>query len=156
MELNSFKLIEYDQKNIDHRRVAVELSNEKNGNYYFGDIDYRISELKKYNSPYNKAYIAYYLDIAIGYISLAHKEDRYEVSYSIVPKYRGNHLASYLLKEFSEKIFEIYPEIDKITLLISNLNTPSKKTALNANYKKETSSRYVLINPHQNLKLPKK
>jgi len=148
MELDSFRLEEYNQKDLTHRTVAIELANDVNGNYCF-DIDYQVSELKKYKPPHNKAYIVYYLDIAVGYISLVHKEDRYEVSYSIVPKYRGHHLATILLKEFSNKVFEIYSEIDKITLLISRFNTPSKKTALAAGYKKENSARYTLVNPNK-------
>lgn len=40
-------------------------------------------------------------------------------------------------------MFEVYPEIDKLTLIINNLNTPSKKTANLAGYTQENSVRHT-------------
>ena len=48
-----------------------------------------------------------------------------------------------LLQEFTERVFEKYDNIDEIKLIISNVNTGSKKTALLAGYEKKNSSTYT-------------
>ena len=145
MELDNFYLAEYDGKNIDHKTTIIELENDKNGKQYLGNLEYHIAAVnrRKEESRCNHAYVAYYADIPIGFISITNKNESYQISYGIRPKSRGEHLGALLLQEFSEKMFEIYPEIDKLTLIINNLNTGSKKTADLAGYTQENSVRHT-------------
>jgi len=47
------------------------------------------------------------------------------------------------LQEFSEKMYEIYPEIDKLTLVISEVNEHSQDAATLAGYTQENNTRYT-------------
>jgi len=146
MKLDNFDLVMCDANDIEHKTVLIELGNDRDGSYYLGDLfrqNEAIEMRKEEDYLHNCSYIAYYNDEAVGYISLTHKEDRYEISYGIVPKHRGEYLGALLLQEFSEKVFEELPDIDKLTLLINNLNTASKKTASLAGYTQENRVRHT-------------
>lgn len=146
MELDNFYLEQYNDKNIDHKTVIVELYNDNDGKTYLGDLNYQVQEIAKKNEEdnHNVAYIAYYNEEPVGYISLTATNKSFQISYGICPKKRGEYLGALLLQEFSEKVFEIYDDIDKLTLIINNLNTGSKKTAKLAGYIKENSYRHVI------------
>ena len=60
-----------------------------------------------------------------------------------MPKSIGEHLGALLLQEFSEKMYEIYPEIDKLTLVISEVNEHSQDAATLARYTQENNTRYT-------------
>lgn len=138
VKLDNFCLEEYNSHNQDHKTVIIELCNDPFGQLYLGDLEYQTEEdIHSYIVYYGKS------DEPVGYISLTVKEERYEISYGDRPKFRGQHLGALLLQEFSEALFERYPEIDTLTLIINNLNTSSKKTADLAGYIKETSVRHV-------------
>lgn len=145
MKLDNFHLEEYDMTSSIHKTVVIELENDRDGKYYLGNLEYQIEEINKLreNDIINQAYIAFYNEEAVGYISLSHKENRYEISYGIRPKYRGEHLGALLLQEFSEKVFEDNNKINELTLMICNQNTSSKKTASLAGYRKETSTKHI-------------
>lgn len=145
MKLDNFNLEEYDNNNLEHRTVITELCNDNESRLYLGDLFYTISAInrRKEDSFINYSFIAYKNENAVGYISITTKEEMFEVSYGITPKYRGEHLGALLLQEFSEKVFEDFKNIDELTLMINNLNTGSKKTALLAGYDKVTSTKYT-------------
>lgn len=145
MNLDNFYLAKYDNGNIDHKTVVVELYNDRNAKQYLGDLEYQVQMIQKRREEdiHNTAYIAYYAEDPVGYISFTYKDDSYQISYGIRPKFRGEHLGALLLQEFSEKMFEVYPEVDTLTLMIHNLNTGSKKTASLAGFTQENSTRHV-------------
>lgn len=145
MELDNFFLAEYNYTNVDHKTVAIELGNDKDGRNYLGNLEYHIDMVnkRKEDNPCNHAYIAYYDDIPIGFISITNKDESYQISYGIRPRNRGEHLGAMLLQEFSEKMFEVYPEINTLTLIINDLNTGSRKTANLAGYAQENKVRYT-------------
>ena len=145
MKLDNFNLEEYDKTNVDHKTTVIEIGNDTLGRDYLGDLEYHIACInkRKENSLINYAYIAYYDIEPVGFISISSKENGYEISYGIRPKYRGEHLGALLLQEFTERVFEKYDNIDEIKLIISNVNTGSKKTALLAGYEKKNSSTYT-------------
>lgn len=136
MELDNFFLAEYDSENIDHKTVVIELENDSYAKNYLGNLSYHIERInqRKENNRCNHAYIAYYDDVPVGFISVYLEQEMYQISYGIVPEKRGEYLGALLLQEFSEEMFEEYPEINTLTLLINNLNTGSKKTANLAGY----------------------
>lgn len=133
MELDNFFLAGYDFQNDDHRMIVMELEEDdkKNGTNYIKDLEYHFAMInhRREDNRCNQAYIAYYNDYPVGFIAITKKDDIYEISYGIRPEKRGEYLGAMLLQEFSEKMFEVYPEIDKLTLIVNDLNTPSKKTA---------------------------
>lgn len=145
MELDNFFLAEYDARNIDHKTTITELENDPDGKKYLGDLEYHIYLVNKRREENrcNHAYIAYYADIPIGFISITNKDESYQISYGIRPESRGQHLGALLLQEFSEKMYEIYPEIDKLTLAISEVNEHSQDVATLAGYTQENSTRYT-------------
>lgn len=136
MELDNFFLAEYNKQNIDHQNIVNNLGNDYDAKTYLGNLNYHIDRInqRKEDNPCNHAYIAYYDDIPVGFISIYLEDEMYQISYGIVKEKRGEYLAALLLQEFSEEMFEEYPEIDTLTLLINNLNTGSKKTANLAGY----------------------
>lgn len=144
MQLDNFDLEEYDRNNIEHKTVVIELENDKNGKQYLGNIEYQVDaiNIRREEDMANRTYIAYYDMKPVGYISLTHKKDLYEISYGIRPKCQGERLGALLLQEFSEKVFEDYEKIDELTLMINTQNTSSKKTAELAGYTQETSTRH--------------
>lgn len=91
----------------------------------------------------NHAYIVYYADIPIGFISITNKDESYQISYGIRLKSREEHLGTLLLQEFSEKMYEIYPKIDKLTLVISDVNERSQDAVTLAGYTQENNTRYT-------------
>lgn len=147
MNLNSFRLENYMRDIPSHRTVIVKLHNDQvmNKTNYLGDLDYHIQKIEKRKEEnyINGAYIAFYHNRAIGFISLTVEDESYQISYGIIPEFRGFHIGALLLQEFTEKIFETYKQIDKLTLIINSLNTGSKKTALLAGYEKENDTRYT-------------
>lgn len=147
LELDNFFLAEYDPKNVDHKTTIIELENDEGGRKYLGDLEYHIELVNEryQENRCNHAFIAYYgeEEDPSGFISITGKDDAYQISYGIRPKYRGEYLGALLLQEFSEKMFEIYPEIDDLTLVINNLNTASRKTADLAGYTQEDRVSYT-------------
>ncbi len=147
MQLDNFYLEKYDSTIPIHKTVIVELCNDKNSSDFLGDLEYHILEVNKRKEETfeleNIIYIAFYNYNPIGFISLTHKSERYEIAYGITPKFRGYHLGSLLLLEFSERIFMEFDKINELTLMISNQNTSSKKTALLAGFDKVSSAKYV-------------
>lgn len=147
MELDNFYLEKYTTDDYNHRTTIIELENDKDARLYLGNLENWILRMQEKEEIgfRNNAYIAYYKDNPepIGFISLTKNTERYEISYGIRPKYRGEHLAALLLQEFSETVFNTYSEINELTLNINNLNTPSKKTADLVGFEKETSTRHV-------------
>ncbi len=120
MQLDNFYLEKYDSTIPIHKTVIVELCNDKNSSDFLGDLEYHILEVNK------------------------RKEETFELeNYGITPKFRGYHLGSLLLLEFSERIFMEFDKINELTLMISNQNTSSKKTALLAGFDKVSSAKYV-------------
>lgn len=144
MKLDNFYLIAYNENEPTHQKVIEELYLDHDGRKYLGSLDYQLQVIakRKEENIHNNAYIAYYNEEPIGYISLTYKNDRYFISYGIRPTFRGEYLGSLLLQEFSEKLFAIYPDIDKLSLMIDNLNTGSKKTAFLAGYEQESENIY--------------
>lgn len=140
MELDNFFLAEYDFQNVDHRTVALEIENADK-EHYLGDLEYHIARInqRREDNRCNHAYIAYYNDYPVGFISIFTEADSYQISYGIRPEKRGEYLGALLLQEFSEKMFEVYPEIDKLTLVIKNPNEYSKKTADLVGYTQDDS-----------------
>lgn len=143
MELDNFFLAEYDFQNVDHRTVALEIENADK-EHYLGDLEYHIARInqRREDNRCNHAYIAYYNDYPVGFISIFTEADSYQISYGIRPEKRGEYLGALLLQEFSEKMFEVYPEIDKLTLVIKNPNEYSKKTADLVGYTQDDSIVY--------------
>ena len=140
MELDNFFLAEYDFQNVDHRTVALEIENADK-EHYLGDLEYHIARInqRREDNRCNHAYIAYYNDYPVGFISIFTEADSYQISYGIRPEKRGEYLGALLLQEFSEKMFEVYPEIDKLTLVIKNPNEYSKRTADLVGYTQDDS-----------------
>lgn len=101
MQLDNFYLEKYDSTIPIHKTVIVELCNDKNSSDFLGDLEYHILEVNKRKEETfeleNIIYIAFYNYNPIGFISLTHKSERYEIAYGITPKFRGYHLGSLLL-----------------------------------------------------------
>lgn len=147
MQLDNFYLEKYDSTIPIHKTVIIELCNDRNSSPFLGDLEHHILEVNKRKKETfdleNIVYIAFYDYNPVGFISLTHQSERYEIAYGITPKFRGYHLGSLLLMEFSERIFMEFDKINELTLMISKQNTSSKKTALLAGFDKVSSAKYV-------------
>ncbi len=145
LELENFFLLEFDFQNETHHNVLNKIESTKEGKHFLGNINYAITKInqRKEKTPYNIAYIVYYLDDPMGYISLTYFDNAYQISYGITPEYRGQYLGSLLLMEFSDKLFELFPEIEKLTLKINDLNIGSIKLAEKVGYEKQDKETYT-------------
>lgn len=146
MELDNFFLAEYDERNVDHKTTIIKLENDSTAKTYLGNLEYHIARInqRKEQNRCNHAYIAYYNDVPVGFISIYLEQEKYQISYGIIPEKRKEYLGALLLQEFSEELFEEYPEIETLTLLINNLNTGSKKTARLAGYTHESGITHTM------------
>ncbi|MGN1338241.1 MAG: GNAT family N-acetyltransferase [Candidatus Coprovivens sp.] len=144
MELESFKLMEYNDS-IEHRRIIVELWNDEESRNFLYDLskEIRYLEEKNFLDKRNNAYIVYKDNNPIGYISLKGENNKFTISYGLIKEYRGKHLGTQLLREFTSKVLVTYSDIDKLILIIDNKNIGSKKVAINAGYQKESIIRYI-------------
>lgn len=145
LELEHFKLKYFNNYDEIHKTVIVELFNDRAGKMFLGDLMYAnaMIERRKEEDYRNCAYIAYRNNDAVAYISLSIKDNSYQISCGVRPKYRGMHIATVLLEDFTNKIFEKYDDINELTLIINNLNTGSQRVALNVGYEKVNSVKYV-------------
>lgn len=141
MKLDNFILEEYNRFDNVHNEVLNTLYKDENAKKYLGNIMYLIERInqRKEEDKCNAFYIAFYNDEPVGHISLTKIEDSYQVSISILPNYRKQHMAALLTQEFSEKIFEKYPYIDKLDAIIDRKNIGSIKSALLAGYEEENN-----------------
>lgn len=145
MELDNFFLAEYDPRNIDHKTVIIKLENADRKDKNLGDLEYHIEKINKrreYNRC-NHAYISYYDDIPIGFISIYTENDSYQISYGIIPERRQEYLGALLLQEFSEKMYEVYPEIGNLTLTIKLNNEASRKLAKLVGFERQNTVKYT-------------
>ncbi len=146
MNLDNFWLEKYDESKIEHKSVVVKLCNDDSVEHYLGNIFYLIEMLEREKRDY-KAFIAYYNGYPIGFILLASRKNNgvqdEELAYSILPTYRHQYFGSLLVQEFSEKIFELYPDISMITAYINPDNEFSKKAILLAGYNREKGIKYT-------------
>ncbi len=144
MELKSFRLENYSDSKQEHRSIIIQLWNDKLSHKYLYDLSKEIellNELYIYDKK-NKAFIVYYEDKPIGYISLMSVDNKCTISYGLIPEYRGKHLCTNLLREFTYEVLKTYEDINKLSLIICNDNIGSQKVAKNAGYEKETIIRY--------------
>lgn len=144
MKLDNFELKEYDYNNLDIREAIVKLNNDKQVRKFMGYLNLYIDYINKSKNDMNKLYFAYYNDYIIGFISIYLVEDKYEISYAILPEYRNEYLASLLLQEFSEELFSQHKDLDCIYLQINQENIGSKKVAELVGYQKDSSTRYKI------------
>lgn len=144
LKLDNFDLIKFDFNNEEHNLVIRKLC-DKNKSNYLGDLFYSIALIRKRQEEnyYNEAYIAYYNDYPIGFISLSYKNSAYEISYGILKEYRNQHLGTLLLDEFSEVLFNNYEDINNLTLVINKNNIASIKLANMASYESDTKDNYT-------------
>ena len=133
--------LKYKSNNINHKSVIVKLVNDPISMRYLGDLSYLITYLSNVNEL-DGFYVVNYNDEDIGIITLSKLDDKYFVTYGLIPEYRGNHLASVLLNEFSSKIFEDNEDINELYLSINKQNIASRKTASSAGYLKENEMRF--------------
>lgn len=155
LKLDNFILYEYDDSK-EHQDVINQIE-ATDPNNYLGSLKYAIAKInqRKSENPNNYAFIAYYNDYPIGYISITYLDNQYQIAGGTLPQYRRQNLSSLLLEEFSEKILDyknvhkmiqkfdsesalnsdIYQgglsnvEVDELVLKIDSTNTSSHKVA---------------------------
>lgn len=140
MQLDNFTLKIYNDADDNHKKIIEELENDKEGNKFLGNLQSYINTIEKRKEEeflYNNSYIVYYEDRPIGFLAITHHDEIYEITNGLLKKERGNHLGPKLLKEFTKKTFETRPQIDKLTLVIDNLNDNAKKAVIKVGYNLE-------------------
>jgi len=142
LKLDNFVLEEY---NYTHNKIIEELQIDQNTKKYLGDLKFTISMIKKRNLENNidKAYVAYYNNYPIGFITISYMDEKYQISYAILPEYRKQNLGSLLLQEFSEAIFQEYSNIDELILKIKEDNIGSQNVAELAGFEKSAKETFT-------------
>ena len=145
MKLEHFLLKLYNKEDNIHNQIIDKIQKDDLNNEYLGNIYSMINKIEKRKEDdflHNNTYIVYYNDKPIGYISLTHNNDDYEIIAGLIPEERNKHLGSLLLKEFTHSIFNEYKRIDKLTLKIDDKNIGSIKSAIKVGYIKE-NNKYI-------------
>lgn len=143
INLETFDLIEYNELDLDHRIVTINLWNDKSVSSFMGDIEEFIFNVinSKSDDNYNNIYLVEKNNSIIGLVSLYCLDTKYEICYAILEQYRNNHYASKLLKEFSNYVFN-NTNIDNLYLYINKSNIVSLKVASNNGYLKTGDVEY--------------
>ena len=141
--LDNFTLIEYNHHDDTHFDVINKLNHDDSSKKYLGDLFYTIErvELRKEDNFNNGNYIVFYDNNPVGYLNLSYKEDDYYLTYAILKEFRNKHLASLLLKEFTEYAFDKL-KINKLVLTIEYDNIGSQKVAITNNYQQDDLKHY--------------
>lgn len=137
MQLKSFNLETFNDMKDSHIAVIDKLEIDKESNEFLGNLSIYINKIlrrKEEEFLYNDVYIAYFKDKPIGFISMTHEKEYYEIASGLIKEARGKNLGSQLLQEFTQKTFETLPRIDKLTLIIQNNNAKAIKTAIKVGY----------------------
>lgn len=146
IELKNFYLENYNEYNNEHKSTMILIGNDKDSQKYLGNIDYMIHEIKRRreNNNTDEIYIVFenkkFAD-PIGFISVSIIDGLFEISYGILPKYRGKGYASKILGEFSQYLFKNY-EIEDLYLQINKENEGSIKVALKNGFDNERLTKY--------------
>jgi len=166
LKLDNFTLYEYkDCGEFDDIIRKIELSDSS---HYLGNIKYAIKRInqRKMENPNNFAFMAYYDDCPMGYISITYVDSQYQVSVGVLPEFRKQNLGSLLLEEFSERILDyknvhdliekcegkVKPDmydkglssvdIEELVLKIDPSNIASHKMAQSVGYEQVDSTTY--------------
>lgn len=146
VDLDNFALEEYSSYNKEHVEVVFELNQDQSTKEFLGDVYYTIARTEKRHdddpSHYNIAFIPYYNDYPIGYISLVYLHQEYQVIYGILEKFRKQNLGALLLEEFSEYFLDRYSDIDSLNLEIKEDNLGSRQVADLVGYRQDSSTKY--------------
>ncbi len=146
MVLDNFILEEYNEKNIEHKSLLINLGNDFKIQRYLGNLEmlYEFLNRNNKNGLVANFYVAFFNKIPVGIITINQYSNTYEISYAILNIYRKQHFGSLLLSEFSKKIFEQYNDIDSLDLRINIKNIASQKLALFAGYENICGDIYTL------------
>jgi len=144
--LDSFVLEEYDEENLEHVNVIYELNKDGSTKKFLGDINYMLMRIKirSEENKYNRAFIAYFGDHPIGYISLSYINNEYQIASGILNEFRRENLASSLLQDFSYYLLDNFEDIDKLVLRIDEDNIGSQMVASLVGYEKENRVKYTM------------
>lgn len=141
MKLKSFNLEQLDLNNQEHKSMLISLFNDSDVLNTLGYMDILIDEYldKKLNF-----YVLYKNDIKcyIGIILFISICDSLDIRYGILPNFRGFGYASILLKEVSDFLKE-NSDINTLSLFINPSNIASIKVALNSDFKKNGTVKYL-------------
>ena len=139
IELNTFILYEYDENNEEHNKTWDTLLKDPNFILFLGN-DFG-TNIKKATDEYSNIYIVYKEGIPIGMSSLYYLDNKYEVCYAIIPEYRSKGLATLLLDEFTNYIFN-NTSINDLYLYINDDNNKSIRVANKCGYNKTNNLEY--------------
>ena len=146
MELDNFRLEDYNPYDFNHKSVIVQLENDASATRYLGDLNLFYKNIldDQEEGYFAHLYIAYYNDYPIGFISINVNDNKYFIASGLLKEFRGYHLAALLLQEFSDKVFELRNDINDLYLSINEKNFASRKTAELVGYTQENKVRYQM------------
>lgn len=146
ISLDNFKLEKYNKYDGDHISTIETLAIDPNITKDFGNLEYMVTciERRYRENFYDQLFIAYYKDHPIGFISTSLVDDTYDIRNGILTKYRGYHLSSLLLLEFSEYLFKINSNIQELCIEINKENTEEIENALLIGYESIGRNKYIL------------
>lgn len=141
----SFKFVECNLDDFEHKCSLIVLSNDKDVQEYLGDI-FKVYEnvIAKKGIDYSNVYMVYLDDKVVGLVTLYYLDNEYEICYAVLPEYRLKHYSSDILKEFTDYVFE-NTNINELYLYIKNKNVRSVKIATNNGYLKQSKIKYKKV-----------
>lgn len=132
--LENIKLCFYDDNNLEHKKVLMELEGNSKSNYIH-DIGSRLVNSKnKKDIPFDVGYVVSLGESFIGYVFISKRiRDEIFLEYSLINEFRGKGYGKLVLSEVSNYLFSNY-NIKSITLDIDPSNMASIMTAVSVGF----------------------
>lgn len=136
IELESFKIINFDKNNNEHMDVYNDLVEGESKSNMINLIGERLLLSHKTELlEFGNAYLVTQNDSIVGYLYLSGKSTNYiYLELSILKKYRKNGIGSQILSEVTDYIFYNNNDLKEIKLNIDKSNIGSMKASMNAGY----------------------
>ena len=141
IKTDTFELHVYDSSNALDYKTIITLFNDEQTRLFLGNVVAFIENVRRNKDPFSEVYIAALNGESIGLISLNYLNTKYEICYAILPEKRKQGLASLLLGEFTEYVFN-NTNIKDLYLYINTSNKSSLIVAYNNDYIKSNKIEY--------------
>ena len=151
MHDSNFTFEDYDENDFEHKCVLMQLENDQDVKDAFYSIQSYVVNIQENvdKTLIDHVCVARIHTLYVGMIMSKKYGDKVEVSYALLPKYRGEGIAAFMLESYCNILFKTY-DLDKIYLQIRQDNIASRIVASRVGFSKDKGTRYVMNNSIQN------
>ncbi len=139
LETENFEFLTFDSKNKKHQEIVKIINKDLLFKKYFGDMSEYFEDIDFGNIDFTGNYMVYLNDSIVGFISLYDYYKYSTLHYGLISNYRGmklnrNSIATSMVKEFSNSIFENAVKMEYLSAYIDKENIKSIEVAKKAGF----------------------